>query len=434
LISPTFRMTRVKGVHPRLITQPPDTRASLAMLPPLKGLGDDFAWALWYSVWKACAPGDEAPPPPDGHDGIPERFRAAAESVPELRDEIETLARLAGGYEDSRAASDALMRVGEWAAARALSEPAIQCAEAAAALVPASARRALAAGRMNRLFGEVARAELYYERAIALARHSRSWRTYVRAHLGKGQVRKTLGDSDGARAHYFTAARAARSMSGEKWLAAQTQHDLLVLAAEEGALVEALGYARQALELYPRHHASIPALAHDLGFLLVRMHGYGIAVSLLQAAVPALMPQDQVIGWSTLARAAAGAGDMIGFRRAAENTLRMVGLFDLHAAAAFANLACGAHGLDLWPEAEQYALRSLEVSKRRSQAEAVDVARTVLSDVRARCHSAQHTPLDERYSGEAIRLKAEMMAYLVTWRGATWKRKRQSGREQLGRI
>lgn len=428
-------MTRVKGVHPRLITQPPDTRASLALLPPLKGLGDDFAWALWYSVWKACAPGDEAPTPPDGHDGIPDRFRAAAESVPELREEIETLARFAGGYEDPSAASDALMRVGDWAAARALSEPAIQCAEAGAALVPASARRALAAGRMNRLFGEVARAELYYERAIALARHSRSWRTYVRAHLGKGHVKKALGDWDAARAHYSTAARAAVSLSGEKWLAAQTQHDLLALAAEEGALAEAIFHAQRAVKWYPRHHARFPALTHDLGFVLVRMGLFAEAVPVLTAVMRApIPPADQVIGWSTLARAAAGSGDAAAFHTAAENTLRLVGLFDLYAAGAFANLACGAHLLGIWEQAEQYAQRSLELANARSELAAGDVARSVLDAVRT------HRPAERGSGGEAkhlariLELTAEVAAHLTAWRGPTWKRRRQSGPERLGRI
>ncbi|HST58438.1 MAG TPA: tetratricopeptide repeat protein [Longimicrobium sp.] len=428
-------MTRVKGVHPRLITQPPDTRASLAMLPPLKGLGDDFAWALWYSVWKACAPGDEAPPPPDGHDGIPDRFRAAAESVPELRDEIEILARFAGGYEEPRAASDALLRVGDWAASRALSEPAIQCAEAAAALVPASARRALAAGRMNRLFGEVARAELYYERAITLARHSRNWRAYVRGHVGKGHVKKALGDWDAARAHYSTAARAAVSLSGEKWLAAQTQHDLLALAAEEGALAEALTYAQRAVKWYPRHHARFPALAHDLAFVLVRMGLFSDAVPVLRAVMRApIPPADQVIGWSTLARAAAGSGDAAAFHVAAENALRLVGLFDLHAAPAFANLACGAHLLRIWEQAEQYARRSLELADARSEMAAGDVARSVLDAVRTRRAAEYASVEDAEHLARILELTAEVAAHLPAWRGPTWKRRRQSGPERLGRI
>lgn len=428
-------MTRVKGVHPRLITQPPDTRASLAMLPPLKGLGDDFAWALWYSVWKACAPGDEASTPPDGHDGIPERFRAAAESVPELRDEIETLARFAGGYEDPRAASDALLRVGDWAAARALSEPAIQCAEAAAALVPASARRALAAGRMNRLFGEVARAELYYERAIALARHSRNWRAYVRGHVGKGHVKMALGDWNAARAHYSTAARAAVSLSGEKWLAAQTQHDLLALAAEEGAFDEALTYAQRAVKWYPRHHARFPALAHDLAFMLVRMGLFSRAVPVLRAVMRApIPPADQVIGWSTLARAAAGSGDAAAFHTAAENMLRLVGLFDQYAAPAFTNLACGAHLLEVWDQAEQYAQRSLDLANARSEPVPGEVARSVLAAVKARRPPERGRGGDAEQTARILELTDEVAAHLSTWRGPTWKRRRQSGPERLGRI
>ncbi|HEX6911267.1 MAG TPA: hypothetical protein VF142_12765 [Longimicrobium sp.] len=428
-------MKQLRGVHPRLITQPPDVRASLAVLPPLKDLGDDFAWALWYSVWKARARGGAAPLPPTGGEDVARRFAAAAAAVPELRPELEVLARFAAGDDEPRAPSDALVRVGEWVAGRALAEPAIQCAEAAAALVPESARRALAAARTNRLFGEVSRAELFYERAITLARRTRRWRTYVRAHLGKGQVKKALGDPEGARAHYFTAARAARNLSGEKWLAAQTQHDLLGLAAEQGALKEALIHAQRAVRWYPRHHARFPALAHDVAFVLVRMGLFTRAVPILDAVMRApIPPADQVIGWSTLARAAAGTGDSAGYDSSTEKTLRLVGLFDLHAASAFANLACGAHLLERWDQAEQYALRSLELAKARSDAAVHEVAGAVLTAARSHQPAERRTTQVDELTPRILELTSEVAAHLTTWRGPTWKRKRQSGPERLGPV
>lgn len=429
-------MNQLRGVHPRLITQPPDVRASLAILPPLKDLGDDFAWAVWYCVWKAYARGGVPEEHPAGAgEGMADRFRAAAETVPDLREELETLARFAAGDEEPRAPSDALIRIAEWAASKAYAEPAIQCAEAAAALVPESARRALAAARINRLFGEVSRAELFYERAITLARRARRWRTYVRAHLGKGQVKKALGDPEAARAHYFTAARAARNLSGERWLAAQTQHDLLVLAAEEGDFEGALGYARRALEWYPRHHARFPALVHDIALVLVRMRLYRQAVPLLDAVMRAAVPPvDQVIGWSTLARAAAGNGDAIGYRRSTENVLRLVGLFDMHGAAAFDNLAWGACFLGLWEEASQYATRSVEIAARRMQTESVENARRALAAANAQEVPSQAIPSDARLLADLENLAEDAERRLAAWRGPTWKRKRQSGPERLGRI
>lgn len=428
-------MKQLRGVHPRLITQPPDVRASLAILPPLTNLGDDFAWALWYSVWKAQARGDAAPPPPAGADDLARRFAAAADTVPELRAELEVLARFAAGADEPRAPSDALVRVAEWAASRAFAEPAIQCAEAAAALVPESARRALAAARINRLFGEVSRAELFYERAITLARRTRRWRTYVRAHLGKGAVKKALGDWDAARAHYYTAARAALSLSGEKWLAAQTQHDLLALAAEQGELVEALIHAQRAVRWYPRHHARFPALAHDVAFVLVRLGLFERAVSILTAVMRApIPPADQVIGWSTLARAAAGTGDAAGYHASSEKALRLVGLFDLYAAPAFANLACGAHLLEHWSQAEQYALRSLELAEARGEAAAAEVARAVLAAAHAHCPAEREFSGEDEVTARILDLTTEVAAHLSRWRGPTWKRKRQSGPERLGQI
>jgi tetratricopeptide (TPR) repeat protein len=301
--------------------------------------------------------------------------------------------------------------------------------------MPDSGRRALAAGRANRLFSEAGRAALFYERAITLARLRRQWRTYVRAHLGLGHVKKGLGEPAGARAHYFTAARAARSLSGEKWLAAQTRHNLLVLAAEEGAFEEALRHARKALEWYPRHHSRFPALAHDVAFVLVRMRRYTDAVPLLKEVMRApIPPQDQVIGWSTLARASAGVGDEPAYRAATEQVLRRAALFDYFAAAAFANLGWGASLLGYWEEAEQYASRSLEIAESRAQAEAAEVARTVSEHVRAR-RSADLSPLPPvaAMSG-VLQLSAEIASRLATWHGPTWKRKLQSGPERLGSV
>lgn len=402
------------------------------MLSALHRVGDDFAWAVWYPVWRVRVEDDAG----EGEDAgeRADRFGAALGRVPQLDDALRTLCGYTQGFVPRPEAADALLRVSEWALDQGLGEPAMQCADAAAALVPQSARRALAAGRASRIFGEVARAEMYYERAVALARGSRKWRTYVRAHLGLGQVKKALGDPAAARAHYFTAARAARSLSGEKWLAAQTCHDLLGLAAEAGEFDEALRHAEKALEWYPRHHPSLPALAHDFAFLLVRMGRCTDAVPLLEAALPKLTQRDQVIGWSTLARAAAHTGHLEGYQNAAGNALRLIGLFDHYAAASFANLGWGAVHLGLYAEAEQYAVRSLEISGSRVEAEAEKVAKAVLAAIRTASPAGPDVPAAGSVSLFAGRLSREIMASLGAWRGTTWKRKAQSGRERLGRV
>jgi tetratricopeptide (TPR) repeat protein len=423
---------QIRGIHPRLVPRAPDPRPSLAMLPALRDVGDDFAWAVWYAVWRV-RDGEEPAGPAAAAERL-DRFRAALGCVPELDGALETLAEYLRGAGARTDAADALTRISDWALGQGRAEPAIQCAEAAAALEPDRARRALAAGRANRISSEPARAAIHYERAMTLARLGRRWRDYVRAHLGLGQVKKGLGDPVAARAHYYTAARAARSLSGEKWLAAQTRHDLMALAAEGGDFDEALRHAYQALEWYPRHHARFPALAHDVAFLLVRLDLHAPAVPLLKAVMSVqIPPHDQVLGWSTLARATAGMGDEPGYRAALDQVLRRVGLFDMNAAAAFANVAWGAWLLGQWSEAEQYASRSLEIAEHRVQAEAASVARTVLENVRARRRGAAPSPDDQR-SARVLQLARETAACLTTWRGPTWKRKRQFGPERLGNV
>ncbi|WP_420125512.1 hypothetical protein [Longimicrobium sp.] len=424
-------MNRLRGIHPRLVPRAPDPRPSLALLPALRDAGDDFAWAVWYAVWRVRGEDDgEASGPGEWLD----RFHAAYGAVPPLDDALRAVAEYLHGIGSRRDAADALLRISDWALERGAAEPAIQCAEAAAALVPESGRLALAAGRANRIFSEAMRAALFYERAVTLARIRRKWRTYVRAHLGLGHIKKGYGDMAAARAHYFTAARAARSLSGEKWLAAQTKHDLMALAAESGDFEEALLHARQALDWYPRHHARFPALAHDVGFLLVRMDLYSAAVPLLKAVMSTrIPPPDQVIGWSTLARATAGMNDAAGYRAAVDEVLRRVGLFDLHAAPAFANLGWGAWLLGEWEEAEQYASRALEIAEKRTEAEAGRVARAVLANVDVRRRGPAPPPDDVR-SSQVLQLAREIAASLAAWRGPTWKRRRQYGPDRLGTV
>lgn len=429
-------MESVHGVHPRLITSAPGSRLTLAMLPALNELSDDFAWAFWYSVRRACDGAERVPLGDDEEAGLMQRYQAAAEAVGDLEAEMQILCAYACGRTTADQAAKALATVAEWAAALGLSEPAIQAAEAAAALAPHNPSRVLTAGRLNRLLGDqAARAELYYERAIPLARRSRNWRSYVRAHLGKGHVKMALGDPAAARAHFYTAARAARVQSGEKWLAAQTQHDLLILAAEQGEFAAAVRHAQLALDCYPRHHAAFPGLVHDVAFLMVRLQMFTEAVPLLKPiASPKLPPQEQVIAWSTLAHATAGMGDAEGYSAAADNTLRLVGLFDLHAASAFANLACGAQLLKQWREAEQYARRSLAIAEQRREPDLLNVARDVLKTLGSRhpWHAAE--PRDPELVSGVRHVGRILSERIAGWRGATWKRKRQSGREDLRAV
>lgn len=426
------RMSKPHGVHPRLIPPAPSARPSLAMLQQLEGIDADCGWAVWYSVWKAGGSALPGPVSAEEREFLIARFEAAGSKLPELRAEFEVLGQFACGERDAHAAADALFTVAEWAVEKHMPLIAIYCAEASASLAPASSSKALAAGRTNRHFGDlVSRADLYHERAVPLARKSRNWRIYVRAHLGKGYIKKALGDNAAARAHFFTAARAAKILSGEKWLAGQTHHDLLVLAAEEGDFHAALLYTQAALESYPRHHSRIPGLCHDFAFVLLRMGLFGEARKLLDAVMRSRMPpQDQVIGWSTLAHAAAGARDVAEYRTAADNMLRMVGLFDLHAAAAFSNLACGSQLLGLWADAEQYALRSLHISEQRQQSESIAVAKAVLETLGGTHPWHDHVAITSDLYHRAVDLIPALTARLINWRGPTYRARKLPTRQR----
>ncbi|HEX6909275.1 MAG TPA: hypothetical protein VF142_02720, partial [Longimicrobium sp.] len=151
------------------------------------------------------------------------------------------------------AVADACSHIAEWASSLGWSETAVQYAEAAAAAVSASAHRANEAGRIARNHGEYARAETWFERGIALGRQQRDSIAYTRGHIGYGILCQTIGRDKRAQRHFNTASIAARKR-GRFWLAAEAQHDLLLMMAERGEYAQAATHAKKALRWYPKHH------------------------------------------------------------------------------------------------------------------------------------------------------------------------------------
>ncbi len=251
---------------------------------------------------------------------------------------------------------------------------AVYFAEAAAIVDPENPVLANNAGYVCRRASVDERSGIWYLRAFGLAVRLRGRQETVsreeslRALLGYGTLLLTWGRLEEAKQYYEQAAKRAER-TGRRRHAAKAKHDLLTFAAEVGTYQEGEPYARDALDLYPIHDPQLPALAHDWAYLLIRFHHYSCAVPILELAVMrAHKPAIQMLFWSTLGWAAAGAGRRDRFQKAKEEVLRRIVAYDEFAPGALYHLAEGARLCGAWEEAEQYLAQALEIARERNEA------------------------------------------------------------------
>jgi tetratricopeptide (TPR) repeat protein len=203
----------------------------------------------------------------------------------------------------------------------------------------------------------------------------------VRALSGTGALLKDMDRPEEAIAYYNDAAR--RAVRGSNRAAAVVQHYIFALRVDYGQLDEAVPHAGKAFDLYPVKDERVPYLAHDLGFLLVRMRHFRLALHLLDAAATRMCPpHDMGLLFGTTAEAAGSVGRAGRYAAAERAALELVNMEREHAAAAFARLASGARALCDWDRAERHARTSLQLARarhNRDQArETVTLLRSIL--------------------------------------------------------
>ncbi|HEU0053217.1 MAG TPA: hypothetical protein VFQ39_08560, partial [Longimicrobium sp.] len=193
-------------------------------------------------------------------------------------------------------------------------------------------------------------------RALALAVRMGNRYEMVRALTGWGALLKDMGRIDEALEKYEEAARRA-SRAGQR-RAAVVQHYIFALRVDSGQLEEAIPHAVKAFDLYPQRDDRVPALAHDLGYLLVRKRHFRLALHLLDAATTRpFRTRDLGIVFATVAHAAGGAGRLARYEAAEHLSLQLANTGGEYAAAALASLGEGARALGLWDRAEAHAPR-----------------------------------------------------------------------------
>jgi len=284
--------------------------------------------------------------------------------------------------------ADACRQVYAWAEERALMQTAAHFAEAAALVNPDVPALANLAARTCRRAALPGRAGPWYVRGRALAVRAKSFPDRFSATVGYGWLMYSFGRYERARRIINTTVRQAVNR-GFKRMAGEAEHALLAICSEEGMLRLGESHARNALSLYPIHHERLPALVHDVGYLFVATGMYSAGLAILTDAVKAFTrPQEAMIVWSTVARAAAGAGEPDVYATARDNVLGLLPRYPEHAPAALRNLAYAAQHAGDWDVAEEAARRAAETAHARRMEAVERTAREVLARVRERAPGA----------------------------------------------
>jgi tetratricopeptide (TPR) repeat protein len=305
---------------------------------------------------------------------VRDRIEAAAEAVPLLADPLALLSRIRiiPNEISAEAVAIACDHVYDWADRGGLHDVAVHFAEASAYAAPMNPRWAVRAGYMTRTAGGVEmmmRSDEWHARAFVLAIHARDREMALRALTGRGALHKERGDYVQARRLYLQAARRAER-SGRKRRAAVALHYAFALAAERGQFREAVRDANAAIRNYPLHDERIPALAHDVAYLLIRHQHYTTAlymVDRLGERVSGVASMGMLYGMA--ARAAAGAGNRGSYRVAAEMAFNIAQINEECAGGVYVHLAEAARSWGRWEECAEHAQRALAVARKRADTE-----------------------------------------------------------------
>lgn len=393
--------------------------------------------ALGIELWRAVANVRLWSDTPESHrsdlfirarntDEAARRQTDAILQAPELSLALNTFTALIRdpGVIEARTLVRACQEVAGWAEQRGLAETRVQFTEAAAAAIPDDPELANLAGRACREAGKRGRAELWYDRAIALSRHvqgKRGIRENIHAHLGFATTLLEIEEYGKALRHIKSAGATAKE-KGMKAKAAEAFHEAMYHASMIGELNRAALLARRAIRMYPYHHVRYPALAHDVAVLMIFFGMYTRALSVLQSTIKKITSSaDQTVVLSSLARAAAGAGRPSRFMEAVEQINTMAPSFGQAGAVALYNVAEGARLLGLWDMAEDYAVRA-EAQARATGAGQIETrARKLLTEVSHQLPGAPELPATDPRGLILRRLAPALRLRVAKWRGPTWR-------------
>lgn len=357
---------------------------------------------------------------PEVSERVVRKWRDAEVAEPDIAPAVEVLATFTRDQGRVQAIAAAAETIARWAEQREYRESAIQMAEAAALLGQREPRLANLAGRLTRTAGDYTRAEIWFERGIGLARTRREWVEYTRGHLGAGILAMELGRESRARRHFNTASNIAMR-EGHEWLAAEAQHDLFQFVTMRGNYVDAEVHARRALTWYPKHHPRFPFFAADVGFLLVLQRQFRTAVPILRQFVRIIKPPQNVLGYSVLVRALAGAGQASEFERRRDRLQKLLANHSAWEAAARWNLAHAERERGNVDAALAEVVSAARLARVNGDRETQRLAEDLLQELEAGAQPAPSTVKrrEEHVSPLVTTLAARLAEWSPTRRGRT---------------
>ncbi|HEX2092312.1 MAG TPA: tetratricopeptide repeat protein [Longimicrobiaceae bacterium] len=346
-----------------------------------------------------------------------ERLALAGVQAPDLVEALGTFALLvrAPGVIGAKQLAEACHQVHEWAEERSLLKVAMLFAEAAALADPEDPARANDAGRMCRRAARDERAATWYHRGFGLGVRTKSHQETIRAQIGYGNLMKDLGQHEEARRYFEKAAQRAIN-TGRLRQAGEAHHDLLAIAAEVGSYSQALRHVRRALELYPTRHPRIPYLMHDFAFVLIRRHYFSAALTVLRQLLPVIRrPEEQLLLYGTIARAAGGARQRDCHDEAERKAQELIGLYQEYAPAAWIHLAEGARAFGEWHRAEEYVRMAADIAREQKntliERDALQLAQKIAE--RELAPHEEELPNQERTESLIARFAARLRKWLA---------------------
>lgn len=356
------------------------------------------------------------------------RLRDARAAAPELRASLDGLLAVTRSPQTTASpdVAAACAEIARWAERNGHAQTAILFAEAAAVLDGSAAALANHAGRLTRNAGEFARADLWFQRAIGLARGSGDGVEYTRAQLGYGRLWHTLGDVERARKHYNRGSVAAMRQ-GLEWLAAEAQHDTFALMFESGMFEQAEFHAGRALRFYPKQHERFPVFAADFAYLLVARRHYRAAIPLLRESVrKARGIGARLVVAALYARALAGSGKIRTIGPARRRLIPAAWQAEV-APSVMIHLAEGARLTEEWDTAAADAASALTTAIRFGDTGLQTLARDLIQAIARRVRAPKE--VDVLDPGTANFL-AEITQRLGGWTAARVRRSRSIVRNE----
>lgn len=358
-----------------------------------------------------------------GNDGLSLLIAEGRTEAPDLGRWLDVFAGLvnrplAPSTADVSAMCEAFAR---WCESQGLTESTIQFAEAAAFASSKEPRLANFAARAARVGGHGARAELWYEHAIRLARARQNVLEYINANLGWGALLLERCDFQSALLRIRRAGSIAHHR-GMREQGAEAFHDALAVTIVSGDYSRGIHYARRAYQIYPKHAKRYPAFAFDFAYLLVCYGLYAEALPLFRGALQRLSsPSEQLVIWSAMARAAAGAGQELLFEKGREAAEELAAVHREAAAPAYYHLGEGARSLGRWELAVEYGTRACTAALEANSEQVTRLASQLKQSVSRREDGVPALPSDDGRLMTLKDLADKVLWRLERWRGPTWR-------------